>query len=150
MNMCSRKVLIRGAWGFAALLVLIQLVPYGRNHSTPATVSEPAWDSPATLGLAKAACFDCHSNQTVWPPVSAIAPVSWLVYYDVVEGRKELNFSDWQGGQRAAGRISKIREEVNDGEMPPLIYRAMHPAARLTDAEKEQLLSGLATTLGGK
>jgi hypothetical protein len=46
------------------LFGLIQLVPYGRNHTDPPVVQEPNWDSPQTRQLAVRACFDCHSNQT--------------------------------------------------------------------------------------
>jgi hypothetical protein len=56
--------------------LLIQLVPYGRAHANPPVVKEPAWDSPTTRALAKRACFDCHSNETVWPWYTNVAPVS--------------------------------------------------------------------------
>ena len=77
--------------GFIALLV-IQLVPYGRDHVNPPTTSEPAWDSPNTRALAKQACFDCHSDETEWPLDSHIAPASWLVQHDVNEGRAVPEF----------------------------------------------------------
>ncbi|HEY5650870.1 MAG TPA: heme-binding domain-containing protein, partial [Acidimicrobiia bacterium] len=89
----------------AAVAVAIQLVPYGRNHSNPPVVQEPAWDSQQTRELAVAACFDCHSNETEWPWYSNIAPVSWALQRDVDEGREELNFSEWhleQEGDDAA------------------------------------------------
>ena len=73
-------------------LLVIQLIPYGREHSNPAVVSEPPWDSPATRAFAVTACFDCHSNETEWPWYSNIAPMSWLVQRDVDEGRQHLNF----------------------------------------------------------
>jgi hypothetical protein len=47
--------------------VLIQFIPYGHNHSNPPVVQEPQWDSPETRAIVKRACFDCHSNETVWP-----------------------------------------------------------------------------------
>ncbi len=78
----------------AALFLVIQLLPFGRDHTNPVVVSEPNWDSPATRSLAQRACFDCHSNESVWPWYSNIAPVSWLVYNDVIEGRSQMNFSD--------------------------------------------------------
>ena len=55
------------------LAVGIQLVPYGRDHNNPAVVAEPNWDSPQTKELARRACYDCHSNETVWPGYSNIA-----------------------------------------------------------------------------
>jgi hypothetical protein len=127
------------------LFGLIQLVPYGRDHSNPPVLSEPGWDSTATRNLAVRACFDCHSNETVWPWYSNIAPMSWLVQRDVIQGREELNFSTWGRGEQEAEDIAEV---IRDGEMPPMQYLLLHPGARLTDAEKEQLISGLVRSTG--
>ena len=59
--------------GLAALALLIQFVPYGREHTIPAATGEPAWASPRVRELAKRACFDCHSNETVWPWYASVA-----------------------------------------------------------------------------
>jgi hypothetical protein len=97
--------------------------PYGRHHVNPPTISEPAWDSPATRALAKQACFDCHGNETKWTACARIAPASWLIQRDVNEGRAVLNFSEWQRRQEEA---SDVVEELLEREMPPLMYRLMH------------------------
>ena len=131
--------------GILACLLAIQLVPYGRDHVNPPTVSEPRWDSPTTRALAKQACFDCHSNETEWPAYARIAPASWLVQYDVREGRAALNFSEWQRPQRKA---SDAPEELREGEMPPAMYRLMHGHARLSDGDRDRLSRGLASTVG--
>jgi len=133
-----------------ALLFLIQMVPYGKNPVNPPVISEPIWDSPATRALAKRACFDCHSHETVRPRYSMFAPFSWLVQWDVERGRDELNFSDWRNGAREAERSDKIREEITGGEMPPLPYRMAHPDARLKENEKQQLIKGLSKTTSGR
>ncbi|HWI19366.1 MAG TPA: heme-binding domain-containing protein, partial [Vicinamibacterales bacterium] len=101
--------------------------------------------SPGTRTLAKQACFDCHSNETEWPPYSRVAPISWLIQRDVSEGRAVLNFSEWQRPQEEA---SEAAEEVLEGEMPLRIYQLMHAHARLTAADKAQLARGLQQTLG--
>jgi hypothetical protein len=119
--------------------ILIQLVPYGRNHTNPPVVSEPNWDSPRTHELAVRACFDCHSNETVWPWYSNIAPASWLVYHDVETGRRFMNFSDWGTRRQESGEIAEV---VNGGEMPPSQYLLMHPEARLSASEKQELVQG--------
>lgn len=129
-----------------AVLIVIQTIPYGRNRTNPPVLMEPHWDTPATRNLAKRACFDCHSNETVWPWYTMIAPISWLIYRDVEEGRRELNFSEWQGGTREGEKPAEIREQIEKGEMPPALYRMMHAEARLSDAEKRQLSEGLADT----
>lgn len=135
----------------AALIIVaaIQLVPYGKDHTNPPVAREPAWDSPATRNLAKQACFDCHSNETVWPWYSRIAPASWLVYRDVVEARRHLNFSQWQGGAVEGESPGKAAKEVESGGMPPFQYRIAHPHARLDDASRKALLQGLTATMKG-
>jgi hypothetical protein len=131
--------------GLVVLGLLIQLIPLPGRGNNPPVLSEPNWDNPQTRLLAKRACFDCHSNETVWPWYSYVAPVSWLVYNDTMQGRSRLNFSEWNSrSQRGAGEIT---EKIQEGEMPPAIYLPMHPAARLTSAEKQQLITGLNNSL---
>jgi cytochrome c551/c552 len=134
-------------WIIIALVViglLIQLIPLPARGNNPAVVSEPAWDSPQTRLLAQRACFDCHSNETVWPWYSYVAPVSWLVYNDTMEGRSRMNFSNW--GSRHPD-VQEIIANIQEGEMPPAVYLPMHPSARLTDAEKQQLITGFTNSL---
>jgi Haem-binding domain len=128
-----------------ALFLVVQLIPFGRNHTNPAVVSEPNWDSTATRDLVKRACFDCHSNETVWPWYSNIAPVSWLVYSDVTEGRQRMNFSDWNRGYQPS--IGEIIGEIDGGDMPPAQYLLMHSNAKLLATEKQALIDGLRNTI---
>jgi cytochrome c551/c552 len=131
-------------WVLLAAAV-IQLIPYGHTHTNPPQTQEPAWDSPQTRDLVRRACFDCHSNATVWPWYSRIAPVSWLVQNDVDGGRRHLNFTEWTLPQRNAERVAAA---VKGGDMPPWYYLPMHPNAKLTDAEKQLLIQGAEKTLG--
>jgi len=96
--------------------------------------------------LAQRACFDCHSNETVWPWYSNVAPVSWLVQHDTDEGRRVLNFSTWNSGGQSR-RAGEAVEVVQEGEMPPATYLITHAGARLTAAEKQALANGLRATL---
>jgi hypothetical protein len=125
--------------------VAIQLVPYGRAHTNPPVTGEPTWDSATTRDLAVRACFDCHSNESVWPWYSNIAPVSWLLQRHVDEGREKLNFSTWGSGEQETEHAADL---VVRGEMPPGDFQLLHPEARLTDAEKQQLVDGLGKTFG--
>jgi len=140
------KIIVKSVLAILVAGIAIQLIPFGRNHANPPVVREPAWNSLATRDLAKKACFDCHSNETTWPWYSKIAPFSWLVYWDVVEGRKELNFSDWRDGSRKSEQAAEIVKEVLEGEMPPLQYYIAHPEAKLDDQSKKLLIDGLAAT----
>ena len=140
-----KSVLIVSSLALLALLLLAQLVPYGRDHTNPPVAAEPRWNEPATRALAQRACFDCHSNETAWPWYSHVAPTSWFVQNHVDEGRRVLNFSEWGTPQKEADEAGK---EVREGEMPPRSYLLMHPEARLTEAERAQLARGLDATMG--
>ena len=127
--------------GAVAILVVgmlaIQLVPYGRDHT------EPARDRRAAVGLGRHArtrsqpALDCHSNETVWPWYSNIAPISWRLQRHVDEGRAKLNFSEWGSGKQEAGDIVEV---VREGTMPPWDYLILHPEARLSEADKQTLV----------
>lgn len=126
-----RVALVAGVVSFS----LAPLVPYGWQHPNPPVTAEPAWPSPGAEQLARAACFDCHSNETDWPPYSYVAPMSWLVRQDVEDGRDELNFSEWDDDADDAA------EAIADGSMPPRRYRLLHPDARLSPDERRSLIS---------
>jgi hypothetical protein len=140
-----RRILL----GFVVALVVgglaIQLVPYGRDHTNPPVTGEPPWDSPDTRAMAVVSCFDCHSNETEWPWYSNIAPFSWILQRHVDDGRADLNFSQWGSGQQEA---DEIVESVREGEMPTWDYQLLHPDARLSDADMQAFLDGLAATFG--
>ncbi len=129
----------RGALVLVAALLLIQLVPYGRQHTNPPVTAEPTWP-PGARAVAVRACFDCHSNETKWPWYSHVAPVSWLVVRDTMEGRRQLNFSEWDMPQREAHEAAK---EVREGEMPMAIYLPLHHDAKLSVAERTALIEAL-------
>ena len=131
------------AGGAVALFLLAQAVPYGRSHTNPPTTAEPRWNSPQTRELAARACFDCHSNLTTWPWYSNVAPVSWLTQRDVDGGRSSLNFSEWNKPQDGAGDVA---DAISGGSMPPWFYPLMHPKAKLSHADKQRLIAGLAAT----
>ncbi|MBI5081140.1 MAG: heme-binding domain-containing protein [Chloroflexi bacterium] len=75
------KVLMISAVLLVAVVIGMQLVPVWLLKTNPPVTAEPKWDSEQTRALAKRACFDCHSNETVWPWYSNVAPVSWLIIF---------------------------------------------------------------------
>jgi hypothetical protein len=128
----------------AALVVAAQLVPVPRTNP-PVVADVDA--SPEVKAILRRACYDCHSHETVWGPQAFVAPVSWLVAYDVVKGRDELNFSRWGERRRPAKLGKKIREEVGEGAMPPWRYTVAHPDARLS-ADDRRAVVAWAASLG--
>lgn len=136
-----RRILTWTGLGVVALLLVIQVIPYGRDHSNPP--GRPiAWDSSRTQQLMTDACMDCHSNLTKWPWYSNIAPVSWLVQKDVDEGRSALNLSTGEAD------VDEMIETIRNGSMPPWIYKPTHPGARMSNREEQDLIRGLQATFG--
>lgn len=129
-------------WTVAGLVVVAQFVQPDRSN--PRVTREVRWDTEATRDLARRTCYDCHSNETVWPWYSSVAPVSWLVARDVTEGREHLNFSAWDRPNHGRDEIIRM---VREGEMPPGRYALLHPEARLDDSTRATLLRGLEATL---
>ncbi len=129
-----RRVLRIVIVALAGLLVLAQFVPVDRtNPPVEGDVAAP----PEVESALRAACYDCHSNETTWPWYGHVAPISWLLTYDVSAGREELNFSSWQNddARRRQKKQKEIVETLGEGEMPPWYYLAMHPDARRADLQ---------------
>ncbi len=124
------------------VLVIIELIPVWLLQRNPPVIAEPNWDRAETRALAQRACFDCHSNETVWPLYGRIAPMSWLVTYDALAGREELNFSEWNRSEEEDW-IEESVEKIAEGEMPPRMYLLLHPEARLSASEQQELIAGL-------
>lgn len=143
MNPSLRRWVIRFAkflGGVVVLFILMQAVPYGRTHSNPPTIAEPNWTTPHIRELAKRACFNCHSNETVWPWYADLAPFSWVVQFDVEGARHTINFSEWDHHYPMAEYAGA---RVREGMMPPYKYRVAHPEADLTPEETKELADSL-------
>lgn len=91
----------------------------------------------AVSAILSRACEDCHSHKTRWPWYSYVAPMSWIVADDVALGRQGMNFSEWANYEReeAGDLLEGLCEQVEEGEMPLLSYRLLHPAARLSSGD---------------
>lgn len=138
--MAARRTLVRVAVVGGGIALAIQLVPYGWSHPNPPITRAAGWPSAEAEEIARAACYDCHSNETDWPLYSYVAPMSWLVRRDVERGRDELNFSEWD---RHDGEADDAAEAVVDGSMPPRQYELMHRGARLSDEDLAILVTAL-------
>jgi hypothetical protein len=132
------------AVGCVALFLLIQTIRPARTN--PAT--DPSKTLVATLhppaevaALLQRGCTDCHTNNTVWPWYTNIAPLSWWIVHHVNEGRRAASFSNWgdyDAGEQQLG-LTRACARVERHDMPLPSYLWMHPDARLTDAERSAI-----------
>lgn len=127
------------------LLVVIQV--FRIDKSTKAVNPETDFIAMTSANgevehLLKVACYDCHSNQPTFPWYTNIAPVSWWIKHHIDEGSHHLNFSDWgtYTQKRKNHKLEECIEMVEEGEMPMDSYTWMHKEAKLTDAQKLQLV----------
>jgi hypothetical protein len=131
--------------GGLAFLILIQIIQPSRTNppviasrSLQAHVDVP----PNVQAVLKRSCFDCHSNATVWPWYSYVAPVSWYVAHDVNTARGHVNLQDWeaqineQEGKEHLGLTCKL---IRNGQMPPADYRFMHKGTDVTPEETNEV-----------
>lgn len=133
------------AWIIVIVAVVIQFIPSGRpdvvtnnpkdlllNNSVPENVKN----------MLRTSCYDCHSNETVYPWYAYVAPVSWLVSRDVRKGRKKMNFSEWENLDKIkkAEHLDSMSDALENEEMPLPIYLLMHANAKLTPEERQQLI----------
>lgn len=127
-------------YGIIAIFFLIQFVPNNlpenNNDLTNDIVLSEKAPEDVKLILSKA-CYDCHSNQTIYPWYSYVAPVSWLVAKDTNEGREELNFSNWAelSKRKKIKILNEMAEEVEKKNMPLEVYTVIHKDAILSEVE---------------
>ncbi|MGD8495438.1 MAG: heme-binding domain-containing protein [Gemmatimonadales bacterium] len=133
-----KKWLKVGGLALVGFLVLAQFVPVQRTNPP---VGQEIQAPPEVMAVLQRSCYDCHSNETVWPAYSRIAPISWLVVHDVKEGRSGVNYSEW-GALSDDDKLHLLEEtweEVEKGEMPLKKYTLIHQDARLSDADRATL-----------
>lgn len=134
-------------WAAISLLVLFVLIQVVRPAKTNPAVDESkviaahTQMTPEVAAILERSCNDCHSYKTQWPWYSNIAPVSWLLVSDVNDGRKNMLLSDWGSydARKASRKLDEMCEQVEKGEMPLAPYLFLHPAAKLSDADKQTL-----------
>jgi cytochrome c551/c552 len=123
---------------FCVAFIAIQLVPVSRTNPP---VQGDFRASAEVVSVLRRACYDCHSNETVWPWYSHVAPLSWVIAHDVNEGRAALNFSTWNqlSAEKQAEATKESWEEVAEGKMPTWYYVPLHPEARLSANDQSVL-----------
>lgn len=124
--------------GFVILVLIgIQFIPVERTN--PPVQSEV--NAPAEIrAIFKKACYDCHSNETKWVWYTKVAPSSFLAVKDVNDGRKHLNFSEWDINKEIKVK-GEIWDEIREEQMPPWQYKIFHNETKLSIAEKDLIRS---------
>ncbi|WP_395802307.1 heme-binding domain-containing protein [Daejeonella sp.] len=141
MNIVKKLLL-----AFLAIFVLIQFFRPEKNQSAQASSNDIFASFPAsesTKLIVQTACYDCHSNNTVYPWYSEIQPVAWWLADHVNEGKSELNFSEFltYKPKKADHKLEEVIEMIQQGEMPLKSYTLIHSNAKLSEAQKIEIIN---------
>lgn len=137
--------------GIVVLFIVIQFIPVDRtnpavdeklNFTNVLEVPEKAEQ------ILKNACYNCHSNETIYPKYAYVAPISWSIKDHINEGREHANFSEWGKYSKEAKRhiLEESIEEIEKGKMPLKGYDIYHPKAKLSKENKTYIIQFLKNT----
>lgn len=147
-----RRILKYLIVGILIALALFQLVPKSKRNISAGVGSSDismAHHLPADVqNVLRTSCYDCHSNNTVYPWYASFQPVALFLGNHIEDGKKELNFSEFgrYSVRRQYKKLEEINEQVKEDEMPLTSYTIIHRNSRL-DEEKKLKLSNWVSAL---
>ena len=138
----TKKILI----GLLGVFIIIQFIKPDKNQSdavTPNDIFANFQSENSTKQLIRTACYDCHSNNTVYPWYAEIQPLAWWLADHVKEGKSELNFSEFATykPKKADHKLEEVIEMIQEGEMPLKSYTLIHGNAKLSDGQKKAIIT---------
>ena len=138
----TKKILI----GLLGVFIIIQFIKPDKNQSdavTPNDIFANFQSENSTKQLIRTACYDCHSNNTVYPWYAEIQPLAWWLADHVKEGKSELNFSEFATykPKKADHKLEEVIEMIQEGEMPLKSYTLIHDNAKLSDGQKKAIIT---------
>jgi hypothetical protein len=130
--------------GLFALFVIAQFINPEKNESefVPESDFITLEQPPQHLAdIMKTSCYDCHSNNTIYPWYDRITPVNFWVTDHIKHGKKHLNFSEWDSysAKKKVHKLDEFIEMIEDKEMPLASYTLTHQDAKLSDADIAEL-----------
>jgi hypothetical protein len=145
-----RKYIKTAVLVFIGILGVIQFIPVGKKNIqtslSPESMENTITVPKEILAHLKSGCYDCHSNNTIYPWYSNIQPVAWWLNSHIVEGKEHLNFDEF-GNLDAEGQadlFEEIEEVLKEEEMPMQSYVWMHPKAKYSEKTLQEIYSWLA------
>jgi hypothetical protein len=140
------KLRKRIGWAVLALVTGIQFIRPARNNSEQVAAAGfvRSFGVPDSVNrILQSSCYDCHSNRTKYPWYSQIQPFGWVLSRHIRRGKSELNFSEFAGYslRRQVSKFKAIASQVEDNEMPLKSYKLLHKQAKLSDGEKNLLVT---------
>ncbi len=126
------------------LFIGIQFIDVQKNISEDqsANAIENYYNVPPKVkSILKTSCYDCHSNNTIYPSYSKLQPVKWWLADHVNSGKRHLNFDEFNSYSREKKleKLDEIVETVKEGEMPLASYMVIHQDAKLSASDQAEI-----------
>ncbi len=130
--------------------IIIQFIRPAKNKAEGISNNDISkiYAVPADVqSILKTSCYDCHSNNTVYPWYAEIQPAAWWLADHVKEGKKELNFSEFASYRigRQYRKLEEINGEVKEDKMPLESYLWIHKNSKLSEQQKLTLANWVTT-----
>ncbi|MGN6539361.1 MAG: heme-binding domain-containing protein [Ginsengibacter sp.] len=133
------------------VIIAIQFIQPARNKSgqvLPTDISK-TYNVPENVqAILKRSCYDCHSNNTVYPWYSCIQPIGWWLASHIKRGKEELNFSEFgsYSSRKQRSKFFAISKSVEDGTMPFASYTLIHTNSKLFKEDKAIIINWASKT----
>ena len=126
------------------LFIGIQFIDVKKNISQDqsANAIENYYNVPPKVkSILKTSCYDCHSNNTIYPSYSKLQPVKQWLADHVNSGKRHLNFDEFNSYSREKKleKLDEIVETVKEGEMPLASYTVIHQDAKLSASDQAEI-----------
>ncbi len=147
-----RKILKRTFQILLLAFIIIQFIRPAKNRADGISNNDISkiYTVPAEVeSILKTSCYDCHSNNTVYPWYAEVQPVTWWLNNHIVDGKKHLNFSEFSGYslRKQYHKLEETDEMVTKGVMPLDSYLWIHNNAKLNDAQKSIVVNWVKTVM---
>ncbi|WP_439479891.1 heme-binding domain-containing protein [Chryseobacterium aquaticum] len=128
------------------IFIGIQFIDVKKNISQNLSTNaiENHYKVPSKVqSLLKTSCYDCHSNNTIYPSYSKIQPVKWWLADHVNSGKRHLNFDEFNtySREKKLKKLDEIAETIKEGEMPLTSYTVIHRKALLSASDQSEIES---------
>ncbi len=136
-----KKILKRTFQILLLVFIVIQFVRPAKNKSDGIGSNDISKIYPVpenVQAILKSSCYDCHSNNTVYPWYANIQPVAWWLNSHIQDGKRQLNFSEFASYRigKQYKKLDEVNKEVKDDGMPLDSYLWIHKYAKLDDQQK--------------